>query len=132
MAAYPVPVISSDWTPHRREDGELVGWIRPDGADWTAVDLLGREIAVAVEWLDAEEALEAHGIRYLADVWMLEGEAAQPLRVRMVEVTPEHIVVKVDDFGDVGGTMRRFELPWPLPARLRAPRDGDPDAYTIG
>ena len=30
-----------DWTPHRRDDGELLGWIHPDGDDWVAVDVLG-------------------------------------------------------------------------------------------
>lgn len=121
----------TDHTPHRRDDGELLGWIRPDGDEWTAIDLLGRVVVARVDWLEAEAALEAHGIGYLADVWMLEGEAPTPIRVRMVEVTPDHIVVKVDDFGDVGRDAQRFELTWPLPDRLRPPRDGDPDGYTI-
>lgn len=123
--------MTPDHTPHRRDDGELLGWIRPDGGDWTAVDLLGRELAQGVDWLAAEAALEAHGIGYLADPWMLDGEDDGPLRVRLVEVTPERLVVKPDDFGDVGRPGRRITLPWPLPARLRPPRDGDPDPYTI-
>lgn len=61
-----------------------------------------------------------------------DGEAVAPLRVRMVEVTPERIVVKLEDFGDVRRPGKRFELPWPLPARLREPRDGDPDGFTYG
>lgn len=125
-------MIEDDWTVHRREDGEAVGWIRPDGDAWTAVDLLGREVAASVDWLEAEAALEKRGLGYLADPWMLEGEAAAPLRVRMVEVTPERIVVKLEDFGDVRRPGKRFELPWPLPARLREPRDGDPDGFTYG
>lgn len=125
-------MIEDDWTVHRREDGEAVGWIRPDGDAWTAVDLLGREVAASVDWLEAEAALDQRGIRYLADPWMLEGEGAAPLRVRMVEVTPERIVVKLEDFGDVRRPGRRFELPWPLPERLRAPRDDDPDGFTFG
>ncbi|MGV9193905.1 hypothetical protein ACQ143_06135 [Microbacterium sp. MC2] len=124
-------MIGTDWTPHRRDDGELLGWIRPVGDDWTAVDLLGRVAAEQVQWLDAEAALEARGIGYLADVWMLEGEGPAPLRVRMVEVTPEHIMVKVDDFGAVGHATARFELTWPIPDGLRPPRDGDPDGFTL-
>ena len=124
-------VIPADWTPHRRDDGELIGWIRPEGDGWLAVDLLGREITAATEWLDAEAALEDHGIGWLADPWMLEGEAPQPVRVRMVEVTPEHVVVKVDDYGDVGRHSERYELPWPAPARLREPRPDDPDGFTF-
>lgn len=124
-------MLASDGTPHRRDDGELVGWIRPAGDDWTAIDLLGRPVAEGVDWLDAEAALESHGIGYLADVWILEGEGPHPLRVRMVEVTPARIVVKVDDYGDVVRGMPRFELPWPLPPRLRPPRPGDPDGRTF-
>nr|WP_183501225.1 hypothetical protein [Microbacterium invictum] len=121
----------ADWTPHRRDDGELVGWIRPDGDGWAAIDLLGRVRVEAGDWLDAEAALEARGIGYLAEVWMLEGEGPAPLRVRMVEVTPDRIVVKVDDYGDVSRATPRFELPWPLPDRLRPVRPGDPDGFTV-
>ena len=127
-----------DWTPHRREDGELLGWIHPSGEDWSAVDVLGRPVIDAVEWLDAESALEEHGLAWLADPWMLEGEDERPLRVRMVEVTPDRagvsgrIVVKLDDYGDVSTPATgRFVLPWPIPARLRPPRSGDPDGFTL-
>lgn len=129
----------TDWTPHRRDDGELLGWIHPAGDDWVAVDVLGRPASAPTEWLDAEAALEAHGIAWLADAWMLEGEDSRPLRVRIVEVTPDRegrpgrIVVKVDDFGDVTRPpTAQFVLPWPIPARLRAPHDGDPDPHVFG
>lgn len=126
-------MIGADWTPHRRDDGELLGWIRPDGDGWAAVDLLGREASEATEWLDAEAALEALGIAYLAEPWMLEGEEAgeRAVRVRIVEVTPQRIVVKGEDFGAVDALTQRWELPWPLPARLRPPRPGDPDAFVL-
>ena len=122
--------VPGDWTVHRRDDGELVGWIRPDGDAWTAIDLLGREAVASVDWLDAEAALEERGIGYLADVWMLEREGGTPLRVRMLEVTPARIVEKVDDYRDVSRATERFTLPWPIPAGLRAPRAGDPDGFT--
>jgi len=124
-------VIDADWTVHRRDDGELLGWIRPDGDAWVAVDLLGRTASAPTEWLEAEAALEALGIAYLAEPWMLEGEGDRPVRVRFVEVTPERIVVKGEDFGAVDAMTRRWELPWPLPARLRPTRPGDPDAFVI-
>jgi hypothetical protein len=123
--------MTTDGTPHRRDDGELLGWILPAGELWTAVDLLGREVIAAVEWLDAEAALEERGLSYLAEPWMLEGEGPRPVRVRMVEVTPARIVVKLDDFGAVDAPTRSWELPWPIPARLRAPRTDDPDAFVI-
>ncbi|WP_243229378.1 hypothetical protein [Microbacterium sp. CIAB417] len=125
---------AADWTPHRRDDGELLGWIRPEGSDWVAVDVLGRPASGAVDWLDAEAALEEHGLAWLADAWMLEGESERPLRVRIVEVTPTdagrsgRIVVKQDDFGDMSRPASEpYVLPWPIPLRLRPPHEGDPD-----
>jgi hypothetical protein len=127
-----------DWTPHRRDDGELLGWIHPDGDAWVAVDVLGRPVSGPTEWLDAETALEERGIGWLADPWMLEGEADRPLRVRILEVTPDdegvpgRIVVKIDDFGDVTRPpVQQYVLEWPIPARLRAPTTGDPDPRVL-
>lgn len=127
-----------DWTPHRRDDRELLGWIHPDGDDWVAVDVLGRPASPPTEWLDAEAALEARGLAWLADPWMLEGEADRPLRVRILEVTPDddgvpgRIVVKIDDFGDVTRPqVQQYVLEWPIPARLRPPTDTDPDPRVI-
>mgnify|MGYP007125779100 CR=1 FL=1 len=123
--------------PHRRDDGELLGWIRPRGEAWAAVDVLGRPVAQG-EWLDLEAALDAVGLEWLADVWMLEDATEQPVRVRILEVTPTdaerpgRIVVKVDDFGDMQRPpTQQFVLPWPLPARLRPWRQGDPDGRTL-
>ncbi|HWU31196.1 MAG TPA: hypothetical protein VN041_19105, partial [Microbacterium sp.] len=111
-------MIPDDWTPHRRDDGELLGWIRPDGEDWVAIDVLGRTASAPVDWLDAEAALERVGLAWLADIWMLEGAAPEPLRVRFVEVTPSEgaaagrVIVKVDDFGDMQRPpAERFTLP---------------------
>lgn len=144
MTAAPTP---AGGTPHHREDGELIGWILPAGDEfgdgsgddtgdgsgdaWTAIDLLGRVAAASVPWLDAEAALEALGIGYLADPWVLDRPGVAPVRVRMLEVTPERIVVKVEDFGDINRPTERFELAWPIPPELRAARPGDPDAYAF-
>lgn len=126
-------MIPDDWTAHRRDDGETLGWIRPEGEFWLAVDVLGREVSGPVEWLDAEAALEDRGIAWLADPWMLEREGAGVLRVQLVEVTPGgageagRVVVKADDGGAVGGPPTpRYVLPWPAPATLRPVRPGDP------
>lgn len=113
-------MIPPDWTPHRRpEDRELLGWIRPEGDGWVAVSLLGRELAAPTEWLDAEAVLEHTGLGYLAGVWCLEGAAPGPLRVRLIEVTPERITVKTEDYGAIDVPVDRFELPWPAPASLQ-------------
>jgi len=108
-------MIPADWTPHRRGDGELIGWIRPEGDDWVAVDLLGREASDAVDWLEAEEALEARGLSWLAEIWMLERNAGDPLRVKLVEITPGavgeagRVVVQTDDFGAIDAPVDRYE-----------------------
>lgn len=131
-------MVSGDWTPHRRDDGELLGWIHPEGDHWVAVDVLGRPASAPTEWLDAEAALEQHGIAWLAEPWMLEGEGDRALRVRILEVTPDEdgvpgrIVVKVDDFGDMTRpATAQFVLGWPIPERLRPPRGDDPDPREV-
>ena len=125
-------MIPADWTPHRRpDDRELVGWIRPEGEAWVAVDLLGHEASGPIEWLEAEAALEAVGLRWLADIWMLEREDAAPLRVRLVEVTPDRVVVKTDDFGAIAAPSPSFEGPGRAPAVLRPQRPGDPDGHEV-
>ncbi|MGP3533789.1 hypothetical protein ACTU3I_03265 [Microbacterium sp. RD1] len=119
-------MIPDDWTPHRRpEDREVLGWIRPAGDAWVAVSLLGRDLTGPVEWLEAEAALEERGLGYLAGIWMLDGVAAEPLRVRLVEVTPARVVVHTDDFGAIDVPVDRYELPWPAPAALRPPHPDD-------
>jgi hypothetical protein len=117
-------MLPSDWVPHRRPgDREVVGWLRPDGDRWVAVSLLGHDLTRAVEWPDAEEALEAAGLGWLSGVWLLEQGDEEPVRVRLVEVTPERVVVQTDDFGAIDTPVERHVLPWPAPPALR-PRDG--------
>jgi len=121
----------SDWIEHRRADGERVGWMRPDGDGFVAIDLLGREVTAGVDWLEAEETLDTLGISYLAEAYLMDRPDAAPLRVRIVEVSPSGIRVKQDDFGDVTGPPRlHYELAWPIPAGLRT-LASDPDAARI-
>ena len=89
--------------------------------------LLSTVRAAAVDWLDAEAALEARGLAWLGEVWIFERPDAAALRVRLVEVTPERVVVQTDDFGAIDAPVERFTLPWPAPATLRPRRPGDPD-----
>lgn len=131
-------VIANDWTPHRRDDRELLGWIRPEGDDWVAVDLLGRERTAPGDWLAAEEALEDAGLAWLAEVWMLERPDAAAVRVRIAEVTPPgapgetgRVVVHTDDFGAIDVPFTRIELPWPAPAALRPRRSGEATEFTV-
>lgn len=124
--------LPTDWIEHRRpEDREALGWLRPDGDSWVAVSLLGRDVSGPLDWADAEEALEETGLAWMADVWTLERDGDEPLRVRLVEVTPDHVVVQTDDFGAIDVAVERFELPWPPPAALRPRREGDPDGRVL-
>ncbi|GAA1869768.1 hypothetical protein GCM10009751_30790 [Myceligenerans crystallogenes] len=115
---------------HRREDGELLGWIRPHDDAWVAISLLGREVSPPVEWLDAEEALEALGLAWLANAWVLERPDAPAVRVRLVDVRPGQVVVQTDDFGAIDVPVTRIALPWPAPPELR-PATPD-DAVVFG
>ncbi|MFE6964451.1 hypothetical protein ACFVAJ_05005 [Agromyces sp. NPDC057679] len=108
----------TDFIEHRRPDGELVGWLRPEGEGFVPVDLLGRELGGAVDWLAGEEQLEAHGIGYLADPYVLRLDDGSELRVRITEVSTDRIVVKKDDFGAIDIPLMRFELAWPMPSEL--------------
>jgi hypothetical protein len=131
-------VIPPDWTPHRRDDGELLGWIRPEGPDRVAVDVLGRAASAPVDWLDAEDALDSRGLSWLAEIWMLERDGSEPLRVKLVEVTPArvgeagHVMVQTDDFGAIDVPVERIELPWPAPATLRPRRTGESGVTPFG
>jgi len=109
-------MLPADWTPHRREDGETLGWIRPEGELWIPLDRLGRESGAPMEWLDAEQALEERGLGWLAERWWLDGEP-----VRIAEVNEEQIFVVTDYYGGasaVGAPRERIELPWPAPEGL--------------
>ncbi|WP_460706231.1 hypothetical protein [Myceligenerans halotolerans] len=122
-------MVPDGWIPHRRDDGELVGWIRPAGDDWVAVSLLGRDASDTVGWVEAEEALEGLGLRWLAEVWTLERPDGDPLRVRIVDVRPGRVVVQTDDFGALDAVVERVELDWPTPPALRPRRPDDPVVF---
>ncbi|WP_404429430.1 hypothetical protein LG299_09125 [Microbacterium lacus] len=128
-------MITDDWTPHRRDDRELLGWIRAEAEGWVAVDLLGREVTEAIDWLDAEDVLEERGLAWLAEVWMLETDDGA-IRVRIAEVSPPltsgdrgRVVVHTDDFGAVDVAFTRIELPWPVPPALRPKLPGEASEF---
>lgn len=112
--------MNPDWIEHRRAgDGELLGWMRPEGDGFVVVDLLGRDRTEAIDWLEAEEAIEELGIGYLADLYELRLESGEWLQVRLAEVSPARIVAKQDDFGAVGIPQVYYPLPFPMPETLR-------------
>jgi hypothetical protein len=112
--------VAGDWIEHRRSrDGELLGWMRPVGDGFIAVNLLGQDITGVVPWLDAEEALDELGIGYLAEPFELLLENGEWLRVRLAEVSAEEVRVKKEDWGDMTAPQVYYTLPFPPTERLR-------------
>jgi hypothetical protein len=99
-----------------------VGWLVPEGEEFHVVDLLGRTRTDApLDWVDAEEALEALGIGYLADRYTLRMPDGADRRVRIGNVSMSGIVAVADDFGSasaIGARPELFALPFPAPAEL--------------
>jgi hypothetical protein len=115
--------LPADWIEHRREDGEPVGWIVPDGGGFRPVDVLGRPVAPGpVDWLEAEEALDARGLAFLAERHRLRLPDGTERPVRISQASPDGIVVVADEFGSasaVGANSQVYRLPFPAPAELR-------------
>ncbi|SMG29846.1 hypothetical protein [Agreia pratensis] len=107
--------MESDWIEHRRsDDRELVGWMKPVGDGFVAIDLLGRRRTEPVDWMVAEETLDELGLAYLADPHELRLDDGSWLRVRIAEVSPSAIRVKKDDWGDMTATQVYYSLPFPI------------------
>jgi hypothetical protein len=104
---------------HTRDDGELLGRIEPEGDGWVAFDRLGRRVTGTTDLAEAEAALEERGLGYLADPYELEGEDGSVRPVRIVEVGPDRVRVKLEDFGAIDGPRRVWDLPNPAPPTLR-------------
>ncbi len=115
-------MLDASWIEHRRPDGETVGWIVPDGDGFRARDLLGREVTErAVDWLSAEETLEALGIGYLADRYLLRLPDGTERPVRIAEASVRGVTVVADEYGAasaVGAAPDRFRLAFPVPPEL--------------
>lgn len=103
-----------DWIEHRRSnDGERVGWMKPVGEGYVAIDLLGRRRTDVVDWLSAEETLDELGLGYLADPHELRLDDGSWLRVRIAEVSSVKIRLKKDDWGDINATQNYYTVPFP-------------------
>jgi hypothetical protein len=114
-----------DWIEHRRPgDRELLGYVRPDGEGFVAIDRLGRELTDVVDWMTAEQALDERGLGWLSGLWQLIGPDGTVERVRLVEVGTARVLVKTDDLGAVDAQVRTYELPFPAPPTLE-PFRGD-------
>ena len=111
--------VPADWIEHRRGDGERLGWMRPAGDGFVAINLLGHPVSGKLDWLSAEELLDDTGIGYLADAYELLWPAEGWIRVRFVEVSTTRIRLKKEDGGAIGGEVRFYDVEFPLPNTVR-------------
>jgi hypothetical protein len=77
-----------------------------------------------VDWLTAEETLEAIELSFVADPFELRLADGRWLRVRIAELSPGGIRVTRDDWSDSDIPDREFALPFPIPAELRPHSSG--------
>ncbi len=117
--------MEADWIEHRRSgDGERVGWMKPVGEGFVAIDLLGRQRTDVVDWMLAEETLDELGLGYLADPHEFRLDDGSWLRVRIAEVSPDAIRVKKDDWGDMTATQIYYAVSFPVTEDQLRPLSG--------
>lgn len=140
-------MLPDTWIPHRREDSELIGWIDMAVADprLVPIDRLGRALEPVDDWFEAEEALEAIGLRFLAQRFEYRGprlaaqdhgqeqdqdqephqdqdqddDDVESITVRIAHVYDDRIVLTTaltDAIEDVG---EEIVVPFPAPVVLR-------------
>lgn len=123
-------MLPETWIPHRREDGELIGWIDMTVAEpkLVPIDRLGRAMDPVEDWFEAEETLDSIGLRFLSERYSYRGdggshddddEAAHAVTVRISHVYDDRIVLTTaltDAVEDVG---REIVVPFPAPEGLR-------------
>lgn len=112
-------MIPNTWTPHHRaRDGELVGYLVPEGDAVIPVTLFGYPLAVAGDLACGQDTLEAAGLSCLAEVWRLQLDDGESIRVRIREAGPDRLVVIKDDFGVGGPLGEAYVLDVPETGRL--------------
>lgn len=115
-------MLPEGWIPHRRGDGETLGWLEFVGEDVVAHDLLGQRVSPpGLDWHEAEQLLEHRGIGYLAEPHTLSTPYGDFLTVRITEVTTDRVTVVVDERGSagvIGSSPETSVLPFPVPVGL--------------
>lgn len=92
-----------DWIPHRRSDGEVVGYARLVDEAFQPLDLLGRPLGAATDWMTTEALLEAQTLSWLAEPWLLRLDDGSVRRTRIAEVSPTHATFVDDRLGSIDG-----------------------------
>ena len=125
-------MLPDTWIPHRRADGELIGWIDMTVAEpkLVPIDRLGRALEPVDDWFEAEEVLDSVGLRFLAERYIYRGgpigggsddddKAGESIAVRISQVYDDRIVLTTaltDAVEDLG---REIVVPFPAPNGLR-------------
>jgi hypothetical protein len=109
-------VIPDEWMPHRRADGETVGYVHlADGGLFQAMDLLGRPMGEPLEWLEVEALLDEHSIAWLDGSWSLVLPDGGTVRARIAELSSARVVLVEDRLGAIDGAApARFEVAVPV------------------
>ncbi|MBL1093461.1 MULTISPECIES: hypothetical protein [Streptomyces] len=118
-------MIPSHWIRHhRREDHELLGYLRPVDGDpdqFVPVTLFGHPLGDPSEEAPARRRLDRTGLDYLAQDWLLSlPDHPEPIAVQIVEVTPQRMRVQNIDYGYPHANIGHlFVLDVPTPDQLR-------------
>lgn len=96
-------MIPQNWLAYQRaEDNEILGYLKPteDAALVVPVTLFGYPLSEPINEGSAQDILEATGLSYLAEPWLLTTDQhPEPMKVQIVEASPERVVVKGADYG---------------------------------
>ena len=112
------------WIHHRRDDGEVVGWIDMNVAEpmLVPIDRLGRSCAPVEHWDEAEEILDGIGLRVLMGRFEVD-EGDRTAAVRVAHVYDDRIVLSTALTDAVEEVGREIVLPFPPPASFRPIED---------
>jgi len=115
---YPRSVIPTDWTPvHRPADGELVGWLSPDGAPGMVVPrlLTGTPAASSTPVADAHNLLVARGLAALDRRWWCRLPELLPPGVLPAGSPASHWTWRNVVLVETSPTACRVRPEWPAP-----------------
>ncbi|MFC0439829.1 hypothetical protein [Kutzneria buriramensis] len=106
-------MIPSDWVAHHREDDrELLGYLRPVDGGFEPVTVFGHPLGEAGDSDDAAAMLDAIGLSYLAERWLLTVPGRdEPIAVQVVEADPDHVRVKSVDHRYEGDAFLTLPVP---------------------
>lgn len=122
-------MIPPEWTAHLRPgDDELVGYLVPAGGgdppgQVVPVTVFGYPVGEVSDAESAQRVLEGFGLSYLAETWLLSIDGREdPISVRIVEASPQRLVVQNADYGYEGDIGKVFVLDVPEPGMLEPAR----------